>query len=1133
MAYEHLCMYCFKDLNGADVCPHCGKDSHAAVPQIQMLPGTLVYRDRFLVGRALGQDAGGIVYNALDTRKGGVIRIREYLPRNCAERLADGGVVPIAGMEDAFEAGMRKLRASVESVEDPRKRHFYFEENGTAYIAQRKNVKGTPMPDEDDFDDEDDRSRSHVGLYIAIAAAIVVAVAIGIIWFLSSMSDPDDITINQPLPTVSAEATWMPEETPTPTPYATATFAALVDPELSWLDYTYNGDVEKEYEEKQNSVQNTKKPTIITDEDYDTVGSSSSKAKVEELQERLARLGWLDYHEITGKYDSATRQAVKDFQNYVNNYCSPAKKLAVDGIAGEKTQQWLYNSSVSLTKPTPTPEPLVTPKPDSAVIDANSSAREIRNLQRQLILLDLLPEGSADGKFGTATKQAIKKFQMRVNQIQGYDALEVNGVVDELTQAYLDYYVEDWLARQEEEDEPTPTPTAKPTETPEPDDGIIDAESSQEEIAFVQEQLVTLGLLDAWDVDGVYGRGTVSAVKQFQRWVNEQRGVETLEVTGECDLLTQRYLEYCIENSMSPMQPTPEPTPEPTDEPEENKQVVDASSPEESISFVQEMLATVGLLDEDDVDGDYGSKTTRAVKNFQRFVNDYYGEEKLEVTGVCDASTLQFLEYAYSNEWNIGGEEATPEPTDAPTPEPTDELQDEMDQTINADSSREQIRSVQSLLSGIGLLDEDDVDGNYGKKTRNAIIALQQFVNEQRGAEVLELTGECDLLTLQYLEYCYEKGWDVGSAVNPSEPEPTEPPYEEPDEPEYPDEPDVPAASEVKGFTVEVDGRETDGQLIELESGKHSIRWSARSGVESFHVYLYNGRGELINSKSVSGSGELNVKASDLEPGEVYRLEIGALPENGGEDDIIWQTVQLTRYMPVEDEPEDEPTREPEPEVSKISKPSINIGSPAHQEDGIPYISGDTVIFSWMSDGNVEYYNATLIYEDGTSYSLGDTTDTSKTVSAEQLEPGLWKLRVGAMPVNGSEDDMKWDELIFGVPAPEADEPDEPEIPDAPTDAPQPDGDDEIITYIDAESEPEQIQMVQIALYEHGLINPDDIAVGKLDEITIEAVLQFQLLVREFYGIELELIDLESEEPIFIDQFTLDCLLYRELDLKP
>lgn len=108
MAFENLCMYCFEENGGADVCPHCGRDARAAVPQIQLLPGTLVYNERFLIGRALGQDASGIVYAALDTRRNVKIRIREYLPRDCARRLNSGEVVPEPGMEDQFEAGMSK-----------------------------------------------------------------------------------------------------------------------------------------------------------------------------------------------------------------------------------------------------------------------------------------------------------------------------------------------------------------------------------------------------------------------------------------------------------------------------------------------------------------------------------------------------------------------------------------------------------------------------------------------------------------------------------------------------------------------------------------------------------------------------------------------------------------------------------------------------------------------------------------------------------------------------------------------------------------------------------------------------------------------------------------------------------------
>ena len=46
MAYENLCMYCFEDNGGKAVCPHCGRDARAAVPAIQLLPGTLYPQKR-------------------------------------------------------------------------------------------------------------------------------------------------------------------------------------------------------------------------------------------------------------------------------------------------------------------------------------------------------------------------------------------------------------------------------------------------------------------------------------------------------------------------------------------------------------------------------------------------------------------------------------------------------------------------------------------------------------------------------------------------------------------------------------------------------------------------------------------------------------------------------------------------------------------------------------------------------------------------------------------------------------------------------------------------------------------------------------------------------------------------------
>ena len=233
MAYENKCMYCFEDLDGRDICPHCGRDSRAAVPQIQLLPGTLLHNGRFLVGRAMGQDASGIVYMAYDTKREATLRIREYLPRDSARRLNDGSVAPVAGAEEAFERGMQRLKASVEAVEDPKKRHFYFEENGTAYIAQRKAASSAAHREAEE--EREGRSGRQLALIIGGAAVAVLVVIFVVIRLLSNAFDAT--TAPSVMPTLASDSLWTPAPTPSPTPYVQTTFAPIKDPDLSWMDY--------------------------------------------------------------------------------------------------------------------------------------------------------------------------------------------------------------------------------------------------------------------------------------------------------------------------------------------------------------------------------------------------------------------------------------------------------------------------------------------------------------------------------------------------------------------------------------------------------------------------------------------------------------------------------------------------------------------------------------------------------------------------------------------------------------------------------------------------------------------------------------------------------------------------------
>ena len=73
-----LCMFCMEDNEGQSVCPHCGKDANAPLIKNHLKPGEIL-GGRFLVGRAVGQDASGVVYIVYDLRKERALRIREYL----------------------------------------------------------------------------------------------------------------------------------------------------------------------------------------------------------------------------------------------------------------------------------------------------------------------------------------------------------------------------------------------------------------------------------------------------------------------------------------------------------------------------------------------------------------------------------------------------------------------------------------------------------------------------------------------------------------------------------------------------------------------------------------------------------------------------------------------------------------------------------------------------------------------------------------------------------------------------------------------------------------------------------------------------------------------------------------------
>ena len=330
MAFENLCMYCFSELENGGVCPSCGRDNHAAVPQIQLLPGTLLNGGRFLVGRAMGQDSRGIVYAAYDTVRETKLRIREYLPRDAAERLNDGRVVPIAGSEDAFDQGIRKLRAGVESEEDPAKRHFFFEENGTCYIAQKK--PAAAAVGEPDEVEENAFGHGKIALYIGIAAGVVLLAAVIIILMLNQAFDKKDTALDNPQPT---EHAWVIMTTPSPTPYVQPTIGNVGSLDLAWQN---DSSVSGRLEEFMSSQIQTKTAA--------PTGFVLNKEQIKIVQGYLQDVGLLTDSKVDGDYGQKTTRDMRIFQEWVNDQLG-SDVLPEDGKCDELTYQYLQYSAVN------------------------------------------------------------------------------------------------------------------------------------------------------------------------------------------------------------------------------------------------------------------------------------------------------------------------------------------------------------------------------------------------------------------------------------------------------------------------------------------------------------------------------------------------------------------------------------------------------------------------------------------------------------------------------------------------------------------------------------------------------------------------------------------------------------------
>ena len=180
----------------------------------------------------------------------------------------------------------------------------------------------------------------------------------------------------------------------------------------------------------------TKLPTFAPDE-YE-INSNSSYAEIWALQTKLYELGYITEGDRTGRYNSATKNAIGGIQTEMRRNGIEVK---VSGHATQTTLDYIDSLYYDVT-PEPTAKPTSAPSGDS-VIGPDSPYSDVWPLQSKLNEMGLLEDKYVTGTYNSGTKNAIGAIQKTMAQ-NGY-MVTINGRAGKMTQDYIDQMYEEYL----------------------------------------------------------------------------------------------------------------------------------------------------------------------------------------------------------------------------------------------------------------------------------------------------------------------------------------------------------------------------------------------------------------------------------------------------------------------------------------------------------------------------------------------------------------------------------------------------------------------------------------------------------------------------------------------------------------
>ena len=379
---------------------------------------------------------------------------------------------------------------------------------------------------------------------------------------------------------------------------------------------------------------------------------------------------------------------------------SPSPSPSVSPSA--PSQDW-QSEQPPVSESTPTAAPAATSRTYTR-LESGAEGEEVLALQNRLIQLGYLT-GTADGKYGTQTQNAVKLFQKALGISQ-------TGIANVSLQEKL--YASNAPAYSASSATATPSSgsnTAAGYST------LVRGDSG-DNVRRLQSRLKELGYLSG-SADGSFGGQTESAVKAFQRALGlTQSGVASSSLQEKLFSSSAPAATATV-TTVPTANPTAKPvSPTPTPNNTGYSELTYGMKNSLAVQNMQNRLKALGYFTAQ-CTGNYYSQTTEAVKLFQKAVG-------LSATGTATVET-QILLYASNAP---AYDSATAAPTTAPTGTYV---------VLQKGSRGTEVTNLQKRLITLGW-SSSSADGIYGNNTVSAVKAFQAAVGyEQNGIASVEL----------------------------------------------------------------------------------------------------------------------------------------------------------------------------------------------------------------------------------------------------------------------------------------------------------------------------------------------------------------------------------------------------------